>query len=104
MEKETKNLPDQKQIDAWKKEHGDCFKLTYGKHALYIRSPKLADLERAMASDPKKQKPLNFNRSIMNNCRLFETEGLSSDDKALTGILSKMAEIVEIGEVEMEKL
>lgn len=101
---ETKNHPTPEQIAAWKKEHGDIYKLTSGAHTLIMRAPKLADLERAMASDPKKQKPFNFNRSIMNNCKLYESEGLSQDDSALAGIYGKMDELIQIAEVEMEKL
>ena len=98
------NVPTDEQIKAWKKEHGKVYKLTANGHVLIMRAPLLVDLERAMASDPKKQKPFNFNRSIMNNCRLYESEGLSTDDSALAGIYGKMDEIVQIAEVELGEL
>lgn len=96
--------PTPAKIEEWKKEHGNVFQFTVEGKIVIMREPKMVDLERASASDPKKKKPFNFFRSITANCKLYEDEGFFDDDKREMALHAQMDEIIEIKEAEVKKL
>lgn len=100
---EIKQLPTETQIAAWKKQHGAIYEINVGDKSLFIRKPKIVDLERAMASDPTKKKPFNFNRSIVTNCKLWVSEGMLDDDDCLEAIYEKIGDIAETVDATIKK-
>jgi hypothetical protein len=98
------NRPTKAQIDAWKKEHGDLYQLSVDSKIMIMRKPGMRDLERAHASDPKKQKPFNFHRSLIENCKLHADEGLLENDDNYFALCTKLDEIIEVKEAEVKKL
>ena len=105
--KEKAGRPTAEQIAEWKAKHGTLHMITSedGEFQAIIRKPKLHDLERAMKADKApKAKPLDFNRSILQNCLLYEDPGFRSDDEREVGLLTGVGEVVAIAEVTVKKL
>lgn len=102
--KPASSRPTKTDIAAWKKEHGEVYQIEVDDKILILRRPGIQDLERAMAADPKRKKPFNFNRSIHNNCKLYEDPGFSSDDQVLLAAYAQFDEIIEMREAQLKKL
>jgi len=98
------NLPSEEQIATWKKQHGAVYTIDVeGEPVLIVRKPKIADLERAMASDPTKKKPFNFNRSIVTNCKLWVAEGALENDDTVQAIYGAIGDVIEASEGSIKK-
>lgn len=100
----TGGRPSEDQINAWKQKHGAVHQLTADGYLLIIREPLTKDLERAFAADPKKNKAFNFNRSIIENCKLYEDAGARDDDRRLKKYFFAIDSIVDMEEAEVKKL
>ena len=98
------NAPDANLIAKWKAEYGNIFAIEVEDYVLVIREPKVVDMERALASDPKNKKQFNFHRSIIANCKLYMTIGLDEDDQAMLGVFGEMDELVKTKEATVKKL
>lgn len=96
--------PDKKQIDAWKEAHGDIFQITVEGKIIILREPKIKDLERAASADPKGNKRFNFNRSIVENCKLYEDKDVMDSDKKIMAVFSQLDELIPVAEAETKKL
>lgn len=97
--------PNKAQIDKWKKEHGDIYQIKVnGDKIVILRAPKIKDLERAAAADPKGKKKFNFNRSIIENCKLYQDEGAMSTDAAIMAVFAELDQIIPVAEAETKKL
>lgn len=96
--------PDATSIKNWKKQHGGLYQFTVEGKIMIMREPKMKDLERAMAADPKNKKPFNFHRSIISNCKLYADDGLLEDDDAYLALCGQIDEVVDVKEVEVKKL
>lgn len=97
--------PTKADIAAWKKQYPEgIHKVTVGEKYLILRQPGMVDLERAMAADPKKKKPMNFNRSIVQNCKLYADPGIIEDDQSYLAVCSNIDEIIQVAEATVEKL
>ncbi len=96
--------PTEAQIKSWKKEHNAIFQIEVNGGIVILRQPKMVDLERAMASDPKKKKPMNFNRSIVTNCKLYADPGMIEDETTFLAVCSNIDEIVEVADATVKKL
>lgn len=96
--------PDSSQIARWKNEYGSLFAIEVEDFVLVMREPKVVDMERALASDPKNKKQFNFHRSIIANCKLYATPGLENDDQAMLGVFAEMDELVKTKEATVKKL
>jgi hypothetical protein len=105
-EKLKAGRPNKEQIQAWKVQHNvdTLHQITVEDKIVILRPPGIIDLERALASDPKKQKPYNFNRSILSNCKLYADDGILEDKDTLMAVFAKLDEIVEIKDAEITKL
>jgi hypothetical protein len=61
-------------------------------------------MERAMTADPKKKSPFNFQRSIIANCKVYETPGAFASDKRTLAFYTLVDEVIEIPEGTVKKL
>ena len=90
------------QIEAWKKEHGDIFKLTAGDSVCYVKKPTRKVLGYAGAAG--KTNPLKFNEIILENCWLDGDEKIKTDDSLFLSVGPKLNGLVETVEADLEKL
>jgi hypothetical protein len=92
----------QEQIEAWKKKHGNVFKLKIEDKECYLKTPDRKTL--SFASSVATKDPLKFNEILLNNCWLGGDEEIKTDDSLFLAASSKIAEIIEVKEAELEKL
>lgn len=106
--KETKapasRRPGKEQIQAWKKEHGALHQITVEDKIIILREPGVKDLERAMAADPKGKKKFNFNRSIIENCTLYQDDGVMNTDAKVIAVFSELDALIPEVETSVKKL
>lgn len=91
-------------IAQWKEKHGELFQLEAEGKIIVLREPNTADIERALAADPKGKKAFNFNRSLIENCKLYEDAGARDDDKRLRQFFNALDQIIELKEASVKKL
>ncbi len=91
-------------IKDWKEKYGDVSVLEADGYEIYLREPKTADIERALAADPKGKKAFNFNRSIIENCKLYEDAGARDDDKRLRKFFNAIDNLISLEEATVKKL
>lgn len=80
---ETKGLavasPSQEQIETWKRQHGDVFKLDVeGGYTCYLKKPTRRIYSMALSQGQKS--PMRFNEIIINNCWIAGDEQIRDDD------------------------
>lgn len=92
----------QETIDAWKKKHGNIFKLTIEDKVCYLKTPDRKAL--SYASTVGAKDPLKFNEVILNNAWLGGDEEIKTNDSLFLSAAQKLAEIIEVKEAELEKL
>ena len=92
----------QSQIDAWKKKHGDIFKLIIEDKVCYLKTPDRKTL--SFASSIATKDPLKFNEVILNNCWLAGDEEIKTNDIYFLSAASKLSEIIEVKEADLKKL
>lgn len=90
------------QIEAWKKKHGDVFRVTVGGKVAYLKRPDRKTL--GAAAVVGKNDPMKYNEILLKNCWLDGDEEIKTDDSLFLGVSSKLAELVEIKEAELKKL
>jgi hypothetical protein len=90
------------QINAWKKEHGDIFKITVEDKVAYFKKPSRKTL--GFASMAGQSNPLKFNEVIMRDCFLGGDDEIKTDDTLFLSASAKLGEIIETKEAELEKL
>lgn len=100
---ETPQRPSKEQMIEWEDKFGATFTFFIGGCMLVIRKPKVVDLERAMAADPKKKKAFNFHRSIINNCKLYIEDDIVTDDDNFIALCSQIDEAIEMRDGEIKK-
>lgn len=99
--------PTSKEIEALKNKHGELFQITVtdregNSRIAIMRKPKFVDLQRAKASENKK--PLTFNLSIWENCKIEGDPAIDADDYLKSGALTQLDEIVEFADATVKKL
>lgn len=98
-----KTVVTQEQIDTWKAQHRDIFKLECEGKDGFFRTPTRKELSFATAAGGSKD-PFKFNEIILKACWLGgDEELLSSDDFFLT-VNSQVSTLVQIKESTMVKL
>ncbi len=71
--------PTQEQIEAWKREHGDIFKLDVeGGYTCYLKKPTRRIYSMALSQGQKS--PMRFNEIIINNCWVGGDETIRDQD------------------------
>lgn len=90
------------QIQEWKQKYGEIFKLKIEDKECYLRKPSRKTL--SYASVAGQSNPLGFNEVIMRDCWLGGDEEIRDDDTLFLSASSKIAELIEIKDAELEKL
>jgi len=96
--------PDKAQIAAWKKEFPAIHQITVEGKIIILREPGVKDLERAMSADPKNKKKFNFNRSIIENCKLYQDTGAMDTDAKILAVFAELDELIPEAEASTKKL
>jgi hypothetical protein len=97
MEKVT-----QKQIQEWKKEHGEVIKLSADNLEGYIKKPDRKVLSLAMTE--AQVDPFGMIEVILTNCWLGGDDEMKNNDSYLMGINAQIDKVIEIKTVEIKKL
>lgn len=92
----------QMQIDGWKAKYGEVFRIKIADKECYLKKPSRKAL--GYASVAGKDNPLKFNEVILNDCWLGGDDEIKTDDTLFLSISSKIAELIEVKEAELEKL
>lgn len=90
------------QIQAWKEKYGDIFRIKVEDKECYLKKPTRKIL--GYASVAGQSNPLGFNEVIMRDCWLGGDEQMRNDDTLFLSACSKIAELIEIKDAELEKL
>lgn len=98
-----KTVVTQEQIDAWKVQHRDIFKLDCEGKTGFFRTPTRQELSFATASGGSKD-PFKFNEIILKSCWLGGDKELLSSDEFFLTVNSQVTTLVEIKESTMVKL
>lgn len=93
----------QRQIDAWKVEHGEIFYFKVGPtKECYLKKPSRQTLSyAAVASETD---PLRYNEVILEDCWLAGHEEIKTDTGLFLSISQHIPGLIEMVEVEMVKL
>ncbi|RWX00914.1 hypothetical protein [Flavobacterium cerinum] len=104
MEKANITKPTQADIDGWKAQHGDIFRITSecGTKSCILRKPGRKEL--SFASIAGEKDALKFNESIIKNCWLGGDLEFQTNDDLFLSAGKKLAEIVKAQEATLEKL
>lgn len=92
----------QEQINAWKNEFGDVYKISVEDKDCYLKRPSRKTL--AYASSVATKDPIKFNEIILNGSWIAGDEEIKTDDTLFLGVSAKLAEIIEVKEAELVKL
>jgi acyl-coenzyme A synthetase/AMP-(fatty) acid ligase len=90
------------QIEQWKKQYGDVFRIRVEDKEGYLRKPDRKTL--SYASSVAANDPLKFNEIILKNCWLGGDKALIDDDAYFLAVSAKMDELIQIKEATLEKL
>jgi len=92
----------QEQIQEWKEKHGDVYKLSVEDKTCYLKKPNRKTLSYASTAGAKD--PFKFNEVILAQCWLGGDEEIKTDDMLFLSASSKIGDLIEIKEAELEKL
>ena len=92
----------QKQIDAWKAEHGEIFMLSVGDKKAYLKKPNRKTLSYAAIAGQKDN--MVFNEIILDKCWIGGDEEIKTDDGLFLSASAKLPELIQIKEAELVKL
>lgn len=92
----------EKQIKAWKEEHGNIYKFIVGEKVCYLRKPTRRAI--SYASVAGQTDPLKYNEILLDDCWIAGDEEIKTDNGLFLSISNHLAALVEIKEVEMVKL
>lgn len=100
-------FPDKKRAEALRKEHGEIYPIRVKNKqgesfCCLLKKPGMKELSMAMTKG--KDKPLEFNKTIVINCWLEGDEEIKQDDYLYLGVCSIVGELVEIPEAEIVKI
>jgi len=91
-----------KQIEAWKKEHGDVFHITVEDKACYLKKPSRQAL--GYAATAAKDNPMKYTEVLLNDCWLGGDEEIKTNDDLFLSVSPKVLELNEIKTAELVKL
>jgi hypothetical protein len=90
------------QIQEWKAQHGDVFKISVGDKSCYLKTPNRKTLSYASTAGAKD--PFKFNEVILSQCWLGGDEEMKTDDMLFLSVSSKIGDLINIKEAVLEKL
>lgn len=98
---ELKGQAAAKQIEEWKKEHGDVFACTVGESICYLKKPdrKTMKYVASVGDDP-----IRGNEVLLDCCWLGGDEAIKTDDELFFGVSGQLNEIIQIKEAAIKKL
>lgn len=91
-----------KQIEAWKKQHGDIYEIIVEDKKCYLKSPDRKTLSYAMTVG--QNKPIELAEAILNNCWLGGDEEIKLNDQYFFAAASKIDELIQLKQAEIKKL
>lgn len=92
----------QEQIDAWKKQFGDVFKVDIDGHIGYLKMPDRKTLSYANTIGDKD--PLKFNEMVLNAAWLGGDEAIKTNDSLFISVGPALAQIIKAKDAELTKL
>lgn len=92
----------QEQIDAWKSEHKNVYRIDVGDKVCYLKQPSRRALSFAAAAG--QTDPLRYNEIILKDCWLAGDEEIQTDNGLFLSISAKLPELIEIKESALVKL
>lgn len=98
----SKNTATPEQIETWKKEHGDVFKITVEDKVCYLHKPNRKTL--SFASRAGQSDPFAFNETIIKECWLGGDEEFKTNDSYFLAASTQLDKVVEFKSAELEKL
>jgi hypothetical protein len=96
--------PSKSEIDSLKKKHGEIFLIAVDDKECLLRKPTMRDIEAAMAVRTKKGNPIEFSKTIVQNCWITGHEVMRTNDDLYLAVCQKVDELVEIKEASIAKL
>jgi hypothetical protein len=90
------------QIENWKGKYGDVFRVQVDDKVCYLKKPSRKAL--GYASMAGKENPLKFNEVLLNDCWLDGDADIKTNDDLFLSVSSRLAELIEVKEAELEKL
>lgn len=89
------------QIEAWKKQHGDVFRVEVDGSVCYLKKPDRKTMSYVATLG---NNPIRANEALLQNCWLGGDESVKTDDAKFFGVSAKLNEIVQIKDAEITKL
>lgn len=96
----TIQMPTQKQIDQWKKEHGSIHKLIVGDTFCIVRMPTLIDID--MSASLGGADPIETGRVQLENCWLYGDDRIKSNLGMLRDASKKMGTVFPVYKTEVK--
>lgn len=93
---------DKKQIDAWKAQHGEIFKINVGDKVCYLKTPSRKALSFAAAAG--QTDPLRYNEIILKDCWLDGDDEIMTNNGLFLSVSAKLPGLIDIKEAELVKL
>lgn len=97
------------QIAAWKEKHGDIYALKtepgeddQARHICYVKVPSRKVL--GAAAESSRNNPIKYSEVVLRQCWLGGSEAIRERDDLFLAVSGKMADLIQIGEAELEKL
>lgn len=98
---EIKNITE-KQIQQWKKQHGDVFVYSADGLKCYLKRPDRKVI--AYANEIADGSVVKYKEALIENCFLGGDEAIKTEDKYFLGLSNKITDLVEIVDGELLKL
>ncbi len=90
------------QIEAWKAQHGEIFKLDVDGREAYLKKPDRKTL--SYGSIAAQKDPMKFNEILLKNCWLGGDEEIMTNDTLFVSAGQVIAGLIEIKKAELVKL
>ncbi len=99
----TNKIVTQEQIDAWKKQHGEIFLISFddGKE-VYLKKPERKVLSLAMSR--MQTNPLGFAETILTQCFIGGDDEVKTNDSYFFGAAAQLEGLIETKQAELKKL
>ena len=94
--------PTADQIESWKAEHGEIFKIAVDGYVGILKKPGRKAI--GYASSVGTKDPMKFNEIILKACWIAGDEELMSNDELFMAVGAKLSELIVIKTAELEKL
>lgn len=103
MAKENITNPTPEQIEGWKEKYKTVHKLTIEGKTAYLRKPDRRTLSLAMTKISKGD-IMGGSEAILENCWLGGDTEIKTDDDLFMAAVSKVGDLIQVKEAELEKL